>query len=457
LKIRDNFQIAIKALLRKPLRTIIVLQGIIWGVALAVFPASVREGALNQARLRAQELGIDRVSIQLQDTDSGDALTLGDCDEMKRVFGPGGNMPETRRVMACAPVRVSEGLEAGRPESGKELSTDVIQTTPDLQEAWYFRAARGRYLTQDDIEHHNNVCVLEALAAEKMFGNEDPIGKTILVRPPKEDARKAPGGTTAARRARGKVESFKVVGVMEKRSAERLETDDYGFRDKGEGNVIERLSKPLGLLRPKVQWKRSEMSIHTPLFPEEGENSKVDWILIRASHAENTRELEQAVSDFLLDRGHRVAVFGNLLYPILVESEQHINSRLYLAVMVACMLMSGIAIMNTMLITVVEREREIAIRRTEGARRRDIAAQFITESSAMCVIGAVIGVPVGLGMSWLNIMLRPRFHSLSAVGFPWVDILIVAGAALCVGLVAGVLPAARAARLEPVVILSRSA
>jgi ABC-type antimicrobial peptide transport system permease subunit len=142
---------------------------------------------------------------------------------------------------------------------------------------------------------------------------------------------------------------------------------------------------------------------------------------------------------------------------MLIASEQDISSRLYLAIMLVCMLLSGLAIVNTMLIAVLERAREIAIRRVEGARRRDIAAQFVTETALMCVIGAIIGMPVGLGLAWANIILRPRFHTLSAVGLPWGVVLPIIGAALVVGVLAGLLPARRAAKVDPVVTLSRSA
>jgi len=440
LKIRDNFLIAVKSLLRRPLRTIIVLQGIIWGVALTVFPASLREGAHNQARLRAQELGIDRISIHLQDAESGDALTLEDCAEIDKTFGPKSAAPKTRRILACAPVNVKEGRKARTAESANEITTDIIHTTPQSEEARSFRAAKGRYITQQDIDRHGKVCVLEALIAKELFGEEDPVGRTIFIQYSLID-----------------IQPYRVVGVMEKRSEEQLSTDDYGFKDKGDKSIVERFTRPLGLMRPDEHWKRSEMSIHTPLIPADGPATKVEWILLRAANADTTRDVENAINDFLLERGRTVAVYGNLFYPMLIASEQDVSSRLYLAIMIASMLMSGLAIVNTMLIAVLERAREIAIRRIEGARKRDIAAQFLTETLLMCFIGAVTGVPVGLGLAWSNILLRPRFHTLSAVALPWGEVLPVIGIALLVGVLAGLLPARRAAQVDPVVTLSRSA
>jgi len=440
LKILDNFIIAVKSLLRRPLRTIIVLQGIIWGVALTVFPASLREGARNQAHLRAQELGLDRISVQLQDAGSGDALTLADCAEIEKSFGSKSAAPQTRRILACAPVNVKEGRKARTAESADEVTTDIIYTTPQSEEARSFRAARGRYITREDIDRRDNVCVLEALIAKQLFGDEDPIGGIIVIQYSLIDIR-----------------AYRVVGVMEKRNDDQLSTDDYGFKDRGDRSIMERFTKPLGLMRPNEHWKRSETSIHIPLIPANGPATKVEWILLRAAQADNTREVENALNDFLLERGHTVAVYGNLFYPMLIASEQDLSSRLYLAIMIASMLMSGLAIINTMLIAVLERSREIAIRRIEGARRRNIAAQFITETSLMCLIGAVAGVPVGMGLAWVNIMLRPRFHALSAVALPWGELLPVIGIALLVGVLAGLLPARRAAKVDPVVTLSRSA
>lgn len=431
--------IAVKALLRRPWRSLVVLQGVIWGVALTVFPASLREGARNQARLKAEELGIDRITIQSQYEDAGDALTLKDCDEIRGAFGPSGGMPENLRVTACAPLVVRGDLRVRLPGSLKSIKTDALFTTPESEAARSFHVALGRYLTREDVEDDRKVCVLEALAASALFGDEDPVGRTVLI----------PG--------RRKGERYEVVGVMEKRSEERLGTDDYGFRNSGGGSVVERFAKPLGLRMPQQTWKRSETAVHLPLAPESGAETRVDWILLRAAHAENTHELKKALNDFLVERNHSVAIYGNLFYPMLIESERHTYGVLYLAVLLVCLLMSALAIVNVMLIAVMERSREIAIRRTEGARRRHIAAQFMLESALMCVIGAAIGLPTGLGLAWVNLLLRPRFHTLSAVGMPWGTVLPAMGAALAVGILAGVLPASRAASVEPVVILSRSA
>jgi len=439
MRIRDHFLIAIKSLLRRPWRSLVVVQGVIWGVALTVFPASLREGARNQACLRAEEFGVDRISIQLHHEGSGGALTLEDCDAIRSAFGPSSSALPARRVVACAPLVVERDLLVGVVSDPKPITTDRLLTTPEAQDARSFHVARGRYITPDDIECNRRVCVLEALAAAALFGREDPLGKTVVVR------------------QWLKTEYLEVVGVMEKRSEERLGTDDYGFRNRGDNSVVERFTKPMGLKRPEQRWKRSEMAVHVPLVPERGANTKVDWILLRAARADKTVELKTAVNDLLVERGHTVAIYGNLFYPMLIESEQHTYGVLYLAIMLTCLLMSGLAIVNTMLIAIMERSREIAIRRTEGARRWHIAVQFVLESAIMCAIGAVVGLPVGLGLAWVSLLLSPRQHALSAIGLPWGILLPALAAALAVGVLAGVLPARRAASIDPVVILSRNA
>ena len=438
MKIRDHFLIAVKSLLRRPWRSLVVLQGVIWGVALTVFPASLRSGAYDQARMKAEEFGVDRVSIQVQHPDTGDVLTLGDCDAIRAAFGPEGGAPEDRRVLACAPIVEKNLWVASMPDS-TPTRMDVLFTTAESQEARSFHAARGRYITEDDIRNARRVCVLEALAAEKLFKDEDPLGKTLLIR-------------------QGfRMERFRVIGVMEKRSRERLGTDDYGFNRRKGKSMVEKFTGPLGLRRPEQAWKRSEMAVHAPLTSDRGADTKVDWILVRAAKADSTRELKKALNDFLVERGHTVAMYSNLFYPMLIESERHTYGVLYLGILIVCLLMSALAIVNTMLIAVMERSREIAIRRTEGARKWHIAAQFMFESTLMCLVGALIGLPTGLGLAWLNLLLRPRYHALIAVGMPWGTVLPAVGMALAVGILAGVLPAGKAASVDPVVVLSRSA
>ncbi len=109
------------------------------------------------------------------------------------------------------------------------------------------------------------------------------------------------------------------------------------------------------------------------------------------------------------------------------------------------LVVGGIVIMNIMLVSVMERTREIGVRKAIGARRRDIVVQVLIESATLSGVGAVIGVLVGIALTWLVAALSPMP---AAVAPEWVALGVVLGVA--VGMIAGVYPAARAAKLDPV-------
>jgi len=109
------------------------------------------------------------------------------------------------------------------------------------------------------------------------------------------------------------------------------------------------------------------------------------------------------------------------------------------------LVVGGIVIMNIMLVSVMERTREIGVRKAIGARRRDIVVQVLIESATLSGAGAILGVLVGIGLSWLVAALSPMP---AAVAPEWVALGVVLGVA--VGMIAGVYPAARAAKLDPV-------
>ena len=109
------------------------------------------------------------------------------------------------------------------------------------------------------------------------------------------------------------------------------------------------------------------------------------------------------------------------------------------------LVVGGIVIMNIMLVSVMERTREIGVRKAIGARRRDIVVQVLIESATLSGVGAILGVLVGIGLTWLVAASLPLP---AAVAPHWVSLGVVLGVA--VGMIAGVYPAARAAKLDPV-------
>jgi macrolide transport system ATP-binding/permease protein len=157
------------------------------------------------------------------------------------------------------------------------------------------------------------------------------------------------------------------------------------------------------------------------------------------------------IQQVLISRNKDPIVLHNIFLPILLSDQLKVKDDLTTALFVLCLIMGGIVIANIMLMSVMERQREIAIRRVEGASKWDIIYQFLTEGMVLCLVGAALGVPLGLGLAYIVSLFEP--YAISGVTVPLKDAAVAFGCAILLGAAAAILPAKRAAALDPVVIL----
>ncbi len=411
-----NLRLAFGALVRTPVRSFLVLQGIAWAVGIAIFPAAVLQGSRKAAWAREEEVGTGRVSLLAEP--QGRPLTLDDVAFLRR--GIHGYQP-----FRVAPFRVERKASA----PGAEVS--LLGTDGSGAEVRYQKAARGRYLEERDLgPGAPPVCVLEPLAAEALFPGADPLG----------------------RRARlGRDLEAEVVGILAPRSERALKTDDFGLEidHRMQARVWGMLSA-FGVVRPDDGWKRSERGVHVParLLPREGE--AVEWILVRTVPSE-APALADALRNALVGRGAPCTAYANLVWPILASERIDQYMRLKDALVLACLAMGGVVIANVMLLSLLERTGEIAVRRAEGATRGDIAAQFLTEAGVLGAAGALLGLPLGMALAWVRLQFGP--YTLFAIEFPGQAAAVAVSVGVATAILAGILPALRAARLDPAAAL----
>jgi putative ABC transport system permease protein len=407
---------AFRSLLRTPVRSFLVLQGIAWAVGIAIFPAAVLQGSRAAALTRAAEVGTGRVSLLAEP--GARPLTLEDASALRR--GIPGYQP-----FVVAPVRVA------RLKSEPGAPVHLLGTDASGADVRYQKAARGRYLEERDLAPGAPpVCVLEPLAAEALFPGSDPLGRKVAL---------------------GEGREAEVVGLLAPRSERALKTDDFGLEiDHRMQARVWAMLTAFGVLRPDDAWKRSERCVHVPvgLLPREGE--AVDWILVRTTPSE-APALADALRNALVARGAASTAYANLVWPVLASETIDRYMRLKDALVLACLAMGGIVIANVMLLSLLERTREIAIRRAEGATRADIAAQFLAEAGVLGVTGSLLGLPLGMGLAWVRIQFVP--YSLFTFSFPGPTAAAAAAVGIVTAVLAGVLPARRAARLDPAAAL----
>ena len=424
-RLATGLRLAVRSLARRPVRSILVLQGIAWAVGISIFPAAVLEGSRAAAIRRADEVGTGRIVLEAEP--GARALTPDDAAALRE--GLAGFRPFT-----VAPFRVDREdrfvvTKVGPPPG----PVDLVATDEHGAAARAQRVERGRYLEPRDLaEGAPPVAVLEPLAAEALSPGADPVGRRIAI----------PGRPGL---------SVEVVGLLAPRSPAALRTDDFGL-DLGHAQAerMRRMLEAFGVAAADDGWKRSERCVHLPLrlLPREG--GAADALLVRTIPQE-APALAEALQSAIVARGGAATARANLAWPILASPRIERYFALKDALVLACLVMGAVVIANAMLLSVIERTGEIAVRRAEGATRGDVAAQFLAEAGLLGVGGALLGMPLGMALAWVRLRWAP--YTLFDISFPEGAAAAAAATGIAAALLGGVLPARRAAALDPAAAL----
>jgi macrolide transport system ATP-binding/permease protein len=374
-------------------RTVLTLLGIIIGVGAVVAMLAVGEGSRQKVLDRISSFGTNLMLIRPGAAgirNAGDIATL---------------VPED-----AAAIRALPNIEAVLPErSGRstvrfgaiDYQTSMQGTGEDFPSARDWPVAEGQFFNADDIRSYAAVVVLGKTVADTLFPNgESPIGKYVLM----------------------KNVPFQVIGVMAEKGASPNGSD--------QDDVI---FVPINTALVRLFGKSYLTSITVKI------NSTADI------------EATQARVEALLRERHRTEDFSvrNMASFLQAAMETQDTFTLLLGTVAAIsLLVGGIGVMNIMLVSVVERTREIGIRMATGARMRDIMLQFNIEAAVVCAVGGILGIVAGVGAGWVL-----RYSGMSVV-FSITPAVLAFVCASATGLIFGYLPARKAAQLDPVVALA---
>jgi putative ABC transport system permease protein len=287
----------------------------------------------------------------------------------------------------------------------------IYGVTPEYKEVRNKTMASGQFIASSDVEGKASVCVLGSGIAEELFGEgADPVGNTVKI-----------GGRL-----------FTVIGVL--KSEGGMMGSDYS------------IFVPITTVMYRLNPQRTSSGDHV-----------VSAIYLEAVSAGKNDLAIEEVSALLRER-HGIALGDEDDFTItsqqdleetLTETSDTLTLLLSITAAIA-LLVAGIGIMNIMLVSVTERTREIGIRKAVGAKRRHILFQFLLEASAISMIGGLIGIGVGVGASkLLSGSITLNMSTIETVITP--DTIVIAFiVAVAVGIAAGVYPAMRAARLNPI-------
>jgi putative ABC transport system permease protein len=390
--IRETISVAIDALRANKLRAILTSLGVIIGSASIVLVVTVALTSRKFVLSQIEAVGSNLIQVELvQRPDKPQPLshemTLEDLEAVRAIP----NVIEVAGTRELPMAVVVNGVE--RP-------VNLVGVTEGYQAIRRLIVLRGRYLDAGDMEMRSKVCLITTQLADRIFGQENPIGRPIRV-----------GELT-----------FTVIGVFR----ERVET--FGLSDIQENSVI----LPFTL-----------MKYYTGI-------EVVRLLDAQAARAEDVPSVERQVGQLLRARHPAEAEYKVLTLTAILNAARNISLALTIVLIIIAfiaLVISGVGIMNIMLVTVTERTREIGIRKAIGAARREILYQFLIESFLISGGGAVLGILIGIAVpvaiqSFLPGNLRVPVSPLSV---------IIAFVVSCsTGLFFGYLPANQAASLQPV-------
>jgi putative ABC transport system permease protein len=381
LKYRESLGMALQSLSMHKTRTMLTMLGIIFGVGAVIAMLSIGEGARQEALEQIEVLGVRNVIIRsILPEETGQ-----DAEESKsRLMGITTKDAEAIETICSFAERVSVTWETrvdARTYEGHS-QTSMIGTTPQYGPMFNVRMSEGQFLLRHHLETKANVCIVGSEISRALFGFRNPVGQLIKLQD----------------------QWFSVIGVMEAKKIAK--TEDLTVAISNEMILI-----PLTTAMSKFP---REVKSTVRVFGRFGrfrgssnegqylDRSTIDQIAVQVSDEVPITEAARVISRILEQRHNRQKDFTVTIPEQLIEQQQKTQS-IFNVVMGAIagisLLVGGIGIMNIMLASVLERTREIGIRRAIGATKRMVVVQFLAEAVFLSVIGGIIGIGIGWGLT----------------------------------------------------------
>jgi putative ABC transport system permease protein len=402
---RDVLPLSFAALLINKSRTVLTMLGIIIGIASVILMIGVGQAAQSYLLSRVASFGSDLVFLQPgkgDETRGGppsttikQSLKMEDVDALKK-------LDWTKAVDAN--VISSDLVSYG----GTDKIASISGVTPDEQIVFSVPMEKGTYITEDAMSSRARVAVLGNTLAKELFGEEDPIGKTIKI----------------------SKQPFRVIGVMAP-----IGTRFFFDVDK---EIDIPVTTALTLYNRTTL---NFISVKTGDVPITEAKNRVR-VTIREKHNINNPNNDLSKDDFKVtsqeDAAKNIAVIGTVLQ-ILLASIASIS-----------LVVAGVGIMNIMYVTVTERTREIGLRKAVGAKRRDVLTQFLFEAIMLTVVAGSLGIAFGIAVNWVAIQIISQFQAGWTFSIPWNGAFIGFGVSSAIGVIFGYFPARSAASLSPI-------
>jgi putative ABC transport system permease protein len=405
--ILPELQMGLASLFAHKLRSLLTMLGMIFGVGAVVAMLSITAGAQKEMMSYIDLLGVNNIIIEAKEAADSNEL------QIRRAISPGLSFRDYRAIRENV-----QGIEALTPRKRfkpqRVLPKSALENPlligveSNYMEINSLKIVEGRFFTDDENARSAPVCVLGETAKINLLGYDPAVGKYVKI----NDT------------------WLQVVGVL----AQQATADDVeGLEVTNRNNMV---IAPLNTVMRRFEDNNSYLK------------DEIDGIYIRVTPTTNSVETAGVVNA-ILTATHKDAGDFTVTVPAGLLEQRRRTGFIFNVVMICIagisLLVGGIGIMNIMLATVLERTREIGIRRAIGARQADIVRQFLTEAVLISIMGGLIGIAFGFTLSKIIA---------SAAGWSTVvtasSIMVAFGVSVGIGLLFGIYPAVQAAKLDPI-------
>ncbi|MBX7126831.1 MAG: ABC transporter permease [Cyclobacteriaceae bacterium] len=441
-----NFYIAMDAVLANKIRSLLTGLGIIFGVAAVIAMLAIGNGAQQEILEQIKLVGVNNIVIKPIVEQKDERIEEQVGKKEKKKFSPGLTLRDVNSIRELVPEDSHFSpeimIETNMIRQGYRRSAKLVGVLPEYFNIFNFSLQAGQMFNDEQLRSGSPVCIIGHGIRSRFFPTEEPVGKSIKVGP----------------------HWLKIVGVLEERAVSASSISKLGIRDFNmdvytplQTILIRYRNRDLitaEALRKAAMKGRGMVIIsgnnNNQENTEEAKNyHQLDRLVVQVAETRTLKPVADVMQRMLKRRHYDVVDYEIEIPELLLKQQQRTNdifNYVLGAIAGISLLVGGIGIMNIMLASVLERIKEIGLRLAIGAQKKDIVQQFLFEAIFLSLIGGGAGILLVFLLTFLP------FGSLEVV-LSVKNIVLGLGVSSGIGLIAGIVPAAVAARLDPVIAI----
>ncbi len=444
-----TLNIAIDAVLANKFRSILTALGIIFGVSAVIAMMAIGNGARQEILEQIKMVGVNNIVVTpILDNSAADGEEGDDSKTLKGKYSPGLTLKDAKSINEIIPtvVRVSPEVtyETFIIKDGVRKKATLKGVTPDFFQVYNTPLQDGEMFNNMQLENGSPVCIIGPTIKARFFPAENPLGKYIKC---------------------GNI-WLKVVGILESMKMAGGTSEDLGISDYN-NNIYAPLQTVLLRYKDRSVIDRRDIggggglemvrfghgaiissSFSSSSTGDATNKNQLDKIVVQVNDSENLDVTTTLLRRMMLRRHSEIPDFEITVPELLLKQEQRTKDifNIVLGVIASIsLIVGGIGIMNIMLASVMERIREIGVRRASGATQRDIITQFLTEATLISVSGGFIGIVLGVAFA----KMITEFTGILTI-ISLLSIVVSFGVSAAIGIMFGYMPARKAANQNPV-------